>query len=276
MNSVNNILYKKNLTKENKKLVISKITTYSSKARTINITSRKGSFIYNKKKINENFKTPNGKDSSKNNNSTLNYIFKKKCTSMYNSQSQNNSMIKNNYLDVTNNKKNNERKYKKYNINNSMEIKKKNIIIKNSINNSPWRTMSIDLNEFSLLKKKINYSFNIDNDDNIQKVILIQSFIRRFLLRKLLYKKLMIYYRSKNSAIKFNRILVKVVKNIFIDVIESIYLSRDNKYYLNKKEYELLVELHKRNIYSKNDWINYFNKLINGKLIKENKKIKNK
>ena len=276
MNSVNNILYKKNLTKENKKLVISKITTYSSKARTINITSRKGSFIYNKKKINENFKNPKRKDSSINNNNFVNNIFKKKCTSMDNSQSQNNSMIKNNYLDVTNNKKNNERKYKKYHINNSMEIKKKNIIIKNSINNSPWRTMSIDLNEFSLLKKKINYSFNIDNDDNIQKVILIQSFIRRFLLRKLLYKKLMIYYRSKNSAIKFNRILVKVVKNIFIDVIESIYLSRDNKYYLNKKEYELLVELHKRNIYSKNDWINYFNKLINGKLIKENKKIKNK
>ena len=274
MNSVNNILYKKNLKKENNKLVISKITTYSSKTRTINITSRKGTFIYNKKKINENFKTPNGKDSSKNNNSTLNYIFKKKCTSMYNSQSQNNSKIKNNYLDETNNKKNKERKYKKHYINNSMEIKKKNIIIKNSINNSPWRTMSIDLNEFSLLKKKINYSFNIDNNDNIQKVILIQSFIRRFLLRKLLYKKLMIYYRSKNSAIKFNRILVKVVKNIFIDVIESIYLSRDNKYYLNKKEYALLVELHKRNIYSKNDLINYFNKLINGKLINENKKNK--
>ena len=275
MNSVNNILYKKNLKKENNKLVISKITTYSTKTRTINITSRKGTFIYNKKKINENFKTPNGKDSSKNNNSTLNYIFKKKCTSMYNSQSQNNSKIKNNYyLDETNNKKNKERKYKKHYINNSMEIKKKNIIIKNSINNSPWRTMSIDLNEFSLLKKKINYSFNIDNNDNIQKVILIQSFIRRFLLRKLLYKKLMIYYRSKNSAIKFNRILVKVVKNIFIDVIESIYLSRDNKYYLNKKEYALLVELHKRNIYSKNDLINYFNKLINGKLINENKKNK--
>ena len=274
MNSVNNILYKKNLKKENNKLVISKITTYSTKTRTINITSRKGTFIYNKKKINENFKTPNGKDSSKNNNSTLNYIFKKKCTSMYNSQSQNNSKIKNNYLDETNNKKNKERKYKKHYINNSMEIKKKNIIIKNSINNSPWRTMSIDFNEFSLLKKKINYSFNIDNNDNIQKVILIQSFIRRFLLRKLLYKKLMIYYRSKNSAIKFNRILVKVVKNIFIDVIESIYLSRDNKYYLNKKEYALLVELHKRNIYSKNDLINYFNKLINGKLINENKKNK--
>ena len=71
-------------------------------------------------------------------------------------------------------------------------------------------------------------------------------------------------------------ILIGIFKKIFFKLIELIKLRKNAKYYINYKEYELLIELHRRNIYSKNDWIIYFNKLINGNLITENKTINKK
>ena len=131
--------------------------------------------------------------------------------------------------------------------------------------------MSIGFNEFSLSTKRINYSYIPESQENFRKIILIQSFFRRYIIRRNIYRQLIKYYYHNSATLKLINIIVNSLKNIFCEVIENIYLSRNHKYYLNIKEYELLVELHKRNIFNKKDWINYFNKLINGTLIRENK-----
>ena len=228
--------------------------------------------IYRKKILYEKLKTPINKTSFLNQSQKL--LFKKKRISLINSQSQNNSLIMKHIKNS--NSVNYDRNYDKtYKSNNKVHIEGNNKINLNKTNLnytlSPWRSMSIGFNEFSLSTKRINYSYIPESQENFRKIILIQSFFRRYIIRRNIYRQLIKYYYHNSATLKLINIIVNSLKNIFCEVIENIYLSRNHKYYLNIKEYELLVELHKRNIFNKKDWINYFNKLINGTLIRENK-----
>ena len=228
--------------------------------------------IYRKKILYEKLKTPINKTSFLNQSQKL--LFKKKRISLINSQSQNNSLIMKHIKNS--NSVNYDRNYDKtYKSNNKVHIEGNNKINLNKTNLnytlSPWRSMSIGFNEFSLSTKRINYSYIPESQENFRKIILIQSFFRRYIIRRNIYRQLIKYYYHNSATLKLKNIIVNSLKNIFCEVIENIYLSRNHKYYLNIKEYELLVELHKRNIFNKKDWINYFNKLINGTLIRENK-----
>ena len=252
---------------DNKKLIIGK-SIIKQKENIKNPLSQ----IYRKKILYEKLKTPINKTSFLNQSQKL--LFKKKRISLINSQSQNNSLIMKHIKNS--NSVNYDRNYDKtYKSNNKVHIEGNNKINLNKTNLnytlSPWRSMSIGFNEFSLSTKRINYSYIPESQENFRKIILIQSFFRRYIIRRNIYRQLIKYYYHNSATLKLINIIVNSLKNIFCEVIENIYLSRNHKYYLNIKEYELLVELHKRNIFNKKDWINYFNKLINGTLIRENK-----
>ena len=256
--------------KDNKKLIIAKSITYPMKQKEKNKTPL--SQIYHKKILYEKLKTPINKNSFLNQSQKL--LFKKKRVSIIRSESQNNSQIMKHIKNS--NSVNYDRNYDKtYKSNNKVQIEGNNKINLNKTNLnytlSPWRSMSIGFNEFSLSTKRINYSYIPESQENFRKIILIQSFFRRYIIRRNIYRQLIKYYYHNSATLKLINIIVNSLKNIFCEVIENIYLSRNHKYYLNIKEYELLVELHKRNIFNKKDWINYFNKLINGTLIRENK-----
>ena len=223
--------------------------------------------IYRKKILYGNLKTPINRNSFLNQSQKL--LFKKKRVSLINSQNQNNSLIMKHVKNS--NSVNYNRNYDKiYQLNHKIQ-KEENNKINNYYTLSPWRSMSIGFNEFNLSTKRTNYSYIPETEENSKKIISIQSFFRRYIIRRNIYNQLMKYFYHNNGALKIINILVNSLKNIFYEVIENIYLSRNYKYYVNIKEYELLEELHKRNIFTKKDWINYFNNLINGTLIKENK-----
>jgi hypothetical protein len=237
--------------------------------------------LYDNKKLNQQkFKTYNRKNSVEIKPEKL--ILKKKYVSMTNTQSKNTSFTlkntNNNSYSINNENQTNKDKFFKIRIN---LLKRRN---DNMINNekkkgyitSHWRSMSIGFDDFNLSNKKIDYSIYLENENYLKKIVLIQSFIRRFLIRNLVFNQLIKYYKQKSGILNLKSILLGILKNIFLMVIELIELRKDAKYYLNYKEYELLIELHKRKIYSKNDWIIYFNKLINGNLITENNIINKK
>ena len=256
---------------DKKKLTIKKSIIYSEKKeklkKHLNLSN-----IYKKRISIDNFKTLNKKIFPLQSNKIT---FKKKIISFTQYNSHNNSLIIKNPNSSDLNYEN--RNYdKSYSLFKKFKEKKNNSINLNKQNNSSsWRSMSIGFNDFSLLSKRTNFNLNI-TETNFQKIILIQSFLRRYLLRKKIFKEITDYYCHNSSMIKIKKVLENFIKNLFIEVIEKIYLMKEQKYYLNFKEYELLVELHKRKIYSKNDWINYFNKLINGTLISDSNNIKNK
>ena len=266
---------------ENKNdLIIEKTTTYFTKPKLMNKSLINIRQLYEKKKLNQKLKTYNRKKSVEIKPESL--IFKKKFISMTNIQSQNTSLTlknsNNNSYSINNENNGNADKFFKIRIN-LMKRKNDNIINnenKKVYSTSHWRSMSIGFNDFNLSNKKIDCSNYLENENYLKKIILIQSFFRRFLIRNLVFNQLINYYNQKCGILKMKNVLSGILKNIFLMIIDLIELRKDAKYYLNHKEYELLIELHKRKIYSKNDWIIYFNKLIKGNLITENKNIKKK
>ena len=282
------LYYKKKIfspkkSENNNDLIIEKSITYSTTPKLMNKSLIRVRQIYDKKKLNQKLNFYNRKNSLIINKPEK-LIFKRKLISISNTQSQNTSLTlknsNNNSYSINNdnhtfNGKNSD-KYYKIRIN-LMKRKKDNIINNENKNNtSHWRSMSIGFNDFNLSNKKIDYSNYLENENYLKKIILIQSFFRRFLIRNLVFNQLISYYNQKCGILKMKNVLSGILKNIFLMIIDLIELRKDAKYYLNHKEYELLIELHKRKIYSKNDWIIYFNKLIKGNLITENKNIKKK
>ena len=267
---------------ENKNdLIIDKSITYYTRPKLMNKSLINIRQLYDNKKLNQQkFKTYNRKNSVEIKPEKL--ILKKKYVSMTNTQSKNTSFTlkntNNNSYSINYENQTNKDKFFKIRIN---LLKRKN---DNMINNekkkgyitSHWRSMSIGFDDFNLSNKKIDYSIYLENENYLKKIVLIQSFIRRFLIRNLVFNQLIKYYKQKSGILNLKSILLGILKNIFLMVIGLIELRKDAKYYLNYKEYELLIELHKRKIYSKNDWIIYFNKLINGNLITENNIINKK
>ena len=267
---------------ENKNdLIIEKSITYYTRPKLMNKSLINIRQLYDNKKLNQQkFKTYNRKNSVEIKPEKL--ILKKKYVSMTNTQSKNTSFTlkntNNNSYSINNENQTNKDKFFKIRINllkrkndNMINIEKKKGYI-----TSHWRSMSIGFDDFNLSNKKIDYSIYLENENYLKKIVLIQSFIRRFLIRNLVFNQLIKYYKQKSGILNLKSILLGILKNIFLMVIELIELRKDAKYYLNYKEYELLIELHKRKIYSKNDWIIYFNKLINGNLITENNIINKK
>ena len=267
---------------ENKNdLIIEKSITYYTRPKLMNKSLINIRQLYDNKKLNQQkFKTYNRKNSVEIKPEKL--ILKKKYVSMTNTQSKNTSFTlkntNNNSYSINNENQTNKDKFFKIRIyllkrknDNMINIEKKKGYI-----TSHWRSMSIGFDDFNLSNKKIDYSIYLENENYLKKIVLIQSFIRRFLIRNLVFNQLIKYYKQKSGILNLKSILLGILKNIFLMVIELIELRKDAKYYLNYKEYELLIELHKRKIYSKNDWIIYFNKLINGNLITENNIINKK
>ena len=282
------LYYKKKIfppkkSENNNDLIIEKSITYSTTPKLMNKSLIRVRQIYDKKKLNQKLNFYNRKNSLIINKPEK-LIFKRKLISISNTQSQNTSLTlknsNNNSYSINNdnhtfNGKNSD-KYYKIRIN-LMKRKKDNIINNENKNNtSHWRSMSIGFNDFNLSNRKHDYSYISENENNLKKIILIQSFFRRFLIRKLIFNQLIKYFKQNNAVLNMKNILIGIFKKIFFKLIELIKLRKNAKYYINYKEYELLIELHRRNIYSKNDWIIYFNKLINGNLITENKTINKK
>ena len=128
--------------------------------------------------------------------------------------------------------------------------------------NAFWRNNVIQLEKFSINQVKKPYESFIKENYDIKKIILIQSFFRMYNFRKLLYSDLMKYYTRATACKKLNNILFVNIKNLVFRVLHLISKFKKHKYFINKKEYDLLMELHKNNIFCIKDLVNYFNDLL--------------
>ncbi len=128
--------------------------------------------------------------------------------------------------------------------------------------NASWRNNVIQLEKFSLNQLKKPYESFIKENYDMKKIILIQSFFRMYNFRKLLYSDLMKYYTRATACKKLNNILFVNIKNLVFRVLHLISKFKKHKYFINKKEYDLLMELHKNNIFCIKDLVNYFNDLL--------------
>ena len=128
--------------------------------------------------------------------------------------------------------------------------------------NASWRNNVIQLEKFSINQVKKPYESFIKENYDMKKIILIQSFFRMYNFRKLLYSDLMKYYTRATACKKLNNILFVNIKNLVFRVLHLISKFKKHKYFINKKEYDLLMELHKTNIFCIKDLVNYFNDLL--------------
>ncbi len=128
--------------------------------------------------------------------------------------------------------------------------------------NAFWRNNVIQLEKFSINQVKKPYESLIKENYDMKKIILIQSFFRMYNFRKLLYSDLMKYYTRATACKKLNNILFVNIKNLVFRVLHLISKFKKHKYFINKKEYDLLMELHKNNIFCIKDLVNYFNDLL--------------
>lgn len=130
---------------------------------------------------------------------------------------------------------------------------------------SSWRVPVIELDKLSIdyIKKFKEKKKEVEKEMyNIKKVIIIQSFFRMYRLRKNIFDNLMNFYKKGAAGSKIFNIVLNYCKNLFSNVIRNIKLFRKHKYYINKEENELLIELHNSNIYNIKDVINFFNNLL--------------
>ena len=142
---------------------------------------------------------------------------------------------------------------------NNYKVKNKNKKINKS---SSWRGTVINLENLLIEKVRNIKEDSIKGIYDINKIILIQSFYRRYNCRKNIYNKLMSFYKQNAASQKLYNILFLYIHKLFNNVINDIKEFRKHKYYISKKEYKLLIELHNKNIFNVKDLINYFSNLF--------------
>ena len=105
-------------------------------------------------------------------------------------------------------------------------------------------------------------SFNNEKnkkEKNIKPIILLQSFIRRFLIRNKIYKSIMMFYKINTG---FNHVY-KYIKyflfkfGIYKFFIEKIKKVIKKRYLVCKSQLELIKELKKRNVNNFNEFKNF-------------------
>lgn len=121
----------------------------------------------------------------------------------------------------------------------------------------------------SITKKKIYNSIDKKyNKNNINSIILLQSFIRKFLLRNKIYKRIVLFYEIEASFIHINKYIQKYLKkrDIFKNIISKLKKIKNKKYLVNKEQYELIKELEKKNVKNFNDFKNFIIYSVNNNI----------
>lgn len=126
------------------------------------------------------------------------------------------------------------------------------------------RKLTVDLCQTPL--KRYDRSYSVEriekkfenNQEYINKIILIQSFLRKFFLRKKVYNMIYKYYVSQNLLQKFIKASERNVLEIKRFCFCAIKGYRKRKYFINPKEKLLLDELRRKKIKNINDLKKYF------------------
>lgn len=105
-----------------------------------------------------------------------------------------------------------------------------------------------------------------DNDQCIKQIIKLQSIVRKYLLRKKLLNMIMSYYKSQTFVQHLIRILSEKESNDKYYCFHMIKKSKKRKYYMTRKQINLLEELRKRKITNTKELNAYFDWLEKTKI----------
>lgn len=115
---------------------------------------------------------------------------------------------------------------------------------------------------YSIESKEKKY----DNAECIKQIIKLQSIVRKYILRKKLYNMIMSYYKSQTFVQHLVNIILEKESNDKYHCFQMIKKAKKNKYYLTRKQINLLEELKKRKITSTKELNAYFDWLEKTKL----------
>lgn len=113
-------------------------------------------------------------------------------------------------------------------------------------------------NKQELIINKRNFSY-IKRKYNLDSIILIQSFVRKFLIRNKAYKSLELYYKIEDSIKHMNKfIYLSIMKTGILKVfMERIKKFKKKRYFVNKGQYELIKDLKANNVHNFNEFKNF-------------------
>ena len=124
----------------------------------------------------------------------------------------------------------------------------------------------VDFFDLPIKKHKRSYSMNDnerrkrleENKKYMKNVVLIQSFVRMFLLRKKLYDYIKSVYKLEAGVVHLDNYMRNIREYNLKSALYLISRHIKGKYFVSKKEYELLMDLKRRKIYSKEQLDKFF------------------
>ena len=128
----------------------------------------------------------------------------------------------------------------------------------------------VDLYKAPMKRHKRSYSVEAkekkyDNKQCLEKIIKVQSTLRKFFLRKRLYSMLMTYYTYETFVIHIENVKAALQYKLLTWSFVEIYNYKKRIYTITTKEKKLLDELKKRKITSFKELKNYFHWLAKTK-----------
>lgn len=128
----------------------------------------------------------------------------------------------------------------------------------------------VDLYKAPMKRHKRSYSVEAkekkyDNKECLEKIIKVQSTLRKFFLRKKLYSMLMTYYTYETFIIHIENVRTALQYKFLIWSFVEIHNYKKRIYTITTKEKKLLDELKKRKITSFKELQNYLHWLANTK-----------
>lgn len=151
-----------------------------------------------------------------------------------------------------------------------------NYIGKSRTNYNRWSSCDynrgvVEFYESPMKSHKRSYSIEsrekkYDNDQCIKQIIKLQSIVRKYLLRKKLFNMIMSYYKSQTFVQHLIRILSEKERNDKYYCFHMIKKSKKRKYYMTRKQINLLEELRKRKITNTKELNAYFDWLEKTKI----------
>ena len=127
--------------------------------------------------------------------------------------------------------------------------KKTNLKLSNKNYNKNKQQLIINNRNYSYIKRK----YNLDS------IILIQSFVRKFLIRNKAYKSLELYYKIEDGIKHMNKcIYISIMKTGILTIfMERIKKFKKKRYFVNKGQYELIKDLKANNVHNFNEFKNF-------------------
>ena len=124
----------------------------------------------------------------------------------------------------------------------------------------------VDFFDLPIKKHKRSYSVNDserrkrleENKKYMKNVVLIQSFVRMFLLRKKLYDYIKTVYKLEAAAIHLDNYMRNIREYYLKFAMYLISKHIKGKYFVSKREYKLLMDLKRRKINSKEQLDKFF------------------